>query len=170
MDSYGPIRLREVGDDADETPVFSMPSLLLFGNEKSSSTAKPKSASPAAAPAALAITSRDAAESSTEVELVDGMPGFVAVGAGETVRIKIGASNIASASTVSLMVNSEDGKSLPSLTWSWDDVNKKRRSVEEDTDLAYQVNISDVASEDDFIYVYLHAAKACQFVASAFVG
>ena len=170
MDSYGPIRLREVGDDADEIPVFSMPSILLFGNEKSSSTAKPKSASPAAAPAALAITSRDAAESSTEVELVDGMPGFVAVGAGETVRIKIGASNIASASTVSLMVNSEDGKSLPALTWSWDDSSKKRRSIEEDVDLAYQVNLSDVASEDDFIYVYLHAAKACQFVASAFVG
>lgn len=137
--------------------------------EASSSATTPAPA-PAAAPAALAAASSDAAESSTEVELVDGMPGFVAVGAGETVRIKIGASNIASASTVSLMVNSEDGNSLPALTWSWDDSSKKRRSVEEDTDLAYQVNISDVASEDDFIYVYLHAAKACQFVASAFVG
>lgn len=140
---------------------------MLPGEKNAAASSNP---APAAAPAAPAAASSDAAESSTEVELVDGMPGFVAVGAGETVRIKIGASNIASASTVSLMVNSEDGKSLPALTWSWDDSSKKRRSIEEDTDLAYQVNISDVASEDDFIYVYLHAAKACQFVASAFVG
>ena len=119
---------------------------------------------PAAAPAA-ALTGFD-----SETELVDGLPDTISVGAGETVRIKIGASNVASASTVSLMVNSEDGNSLPALTWSWDDSSKKRRSVEEDVDLSYQVNLSDVASEDDFIYVYLHAAKACQFVASAFVG
>lgn len=119
---------------------------------------------PAAAPAA-ALAGFD-----SETELVDGLPDTISVGAGETVRIKIGASNVAPASSVSLMVNSEDGNSLPALTWSWDDSSKKRRSVEEDVDLSYQVNLSDVASEDDFIYVYLHAAKACQFVASAFVG
>ena len=137
-----------------------LPSALTLPGEKNTAATP----APAAAPAA-ALTGFD-----SETELVDGLPDTISVGAGETVRIKIGASNVASASSVSLMVNSEDGNSLPALTWSWDDSSKKRRSVEEDVDLSYQVNLSDVASEDDFIYVYLHAAKACQFVASAFVG
>ena len=137
-----------------------LPSALTLPGEKNTAATP----APAAAPAA-ALAGFD-----SETELVDGLPDTVSVGAGETVRIKISASNVASASSVSLMVNSEDGKSLPALIWSWDDSGKKRRSIEEDADLAYQVNLTDVASEDDFIYVYLHAAKACQFVASAFVS
>ena len=99
----------------------------------------------------------------------EGLPGFVSVGEGESIRIKIPAS-MQTSSSVALMVNSEDGKSLPALTWSWDDTNKKRNSVAGEIDLSYQVDISDAVNEDDFIYVYLHAAKACQFVASALVS
>ena len=124
---------------------------------------------PQAAPVPHAVASSDVAEYSTEVIMEDGLPSFVSVGEGETVRIKIPAS-MSDSSSVSLMVNSEDGKSLPALTWSWDDTNKKRNSITEEMDLSYQVDISDAENEDDFIYVYLHAAKACQFVASALVG
>ena len=136
---------------------------------RASSSATTPAPAPAAAPAASATVSFGAAEVRSDVVLEDGMPDFVSVAEGETIRFKISAPKSANPS-VAMMVNSEDGKSLPALTWSWDDSSKKRRSVEEDADLAYQVNLSDVASEDDFIYVYLHAAKACQFVASAFVG
>ena len=129
-----------------------------------------KNAAAAPAPAAApVVASSGAADISTEVVLEEGLPDFVTVGAGETIRFKISAPKSANPS-VALMVNSEDGKSLPALTWSWDDVNKKRKSVIEEVDLSYQVDISDAVSEDDFIYVYLHAAKACQFVASALVG
>ena len=141
------------------------PETLMFSGEKRRN-APP---APAAAPAAPVIASSDAAGISTEVVLEEGLPGFITVGEDETIRFKISAPKFTSPN-VALMVNSEDGKSLPALTWSWDDSSKKRRSVEEDVDLSYQVNLSDVASEDDFIYVYLHAAKACQFVASAFVS
>ena len=120
-------------------------------------------------PVTPTVASSDAAEYSAEVVLEEGLPGFVSVGEGETVRIKIPAS-MSTSSNIALMVNSEDGKSLPALTWSWDDTNKKRNSITEEMDLSYQVNISDAVNEDDFIYVYLHAAKACQFVASALVS
>ena len=98
-----------------------------------------------------------------------GMPDSIAVAAGETVCLKVRASS-APASSMFLMVNSEDGKQLPALTWSWDDSSKKRVTLEEDEDLTYQVDLTGAANTDDFIYVYLHAAKACQFVASAFAG
>ena len=141
------------------------PETLMFSGEKRRN-APP---APAAAPAAPVIASSDAAGISTEVVLEEGLPGFISVGEDETIRFKIYAPKSANPS-VALMVNSEDGKSLPALTWIWDDVNKKRKSVMEELDLSYQVDISDAESEDDFIYVYLHAAKACQFVASALVG
>ena len=113
------------------------PETLMFSGEKRRN-APP---APAAAPAAPVIASSDAAGISTEVVLEEGLPGFITVGEDETIRFKISAPKSTSPN-VALMVNSEDGKSLPALTWSWDDSSKKRRSVEEDVDLSYQVNLS----------------------------
>ena len=163
---FGSVYFKQVLDGANS--YLDIPPTVLPGESNSVTSPTPAPA-PSAAPVAPVVASSDVAEFSSEVVLDDGLPGFVSIGENETVRFKIPAS-MQTSSSVALMVNSEDGKSLPALTWSWDDTNKKRNSVAGEIDLSYQVDISDALSEDDFIYVYLHAAKACQFVASALVS
>ena len=153
--------------DKNPTPTVTHPSPTMLPGESNvaSTTARP-AARPAyeTAPSGNQETAVPAA-----LVLEAGMPDSIAVAAGETVCLKVRASS-APASSMFLMVNSEDGKQLPALTWSWDDSSKKRVTLEEDEDLTYQVDLTGAANTDDFIYVYLHAAKACQFVASAFAG
>lgn len=129
-----------------------------------SNSLKPTSLSRPVAPSPVASVSVSASDN--VIELQSDMPDFVKVVAGETIRLKVSAAK-ASSADVYLMVNSEDGRALPAITWSWDDSNKKRVSVEEDGDLAYQVNLSNAENEDDFIYVFLHAAKDCNLVVTA---
>ena len=77
--------------------------------------------------------------------------------------------SMSTTSSVSLMVNGLVS-TLPELTWSWDDTNKKRKNITKEMDWSYQINVSDALIEDEFIYVYLHAATHCNFVVSALVS
>ena len=148
-------------------PTVTHPSPTMLPGESNVATT---TARPAARPAyETAPSGNQETAVPTALVLEAGMPDSIAVAAGETVCLKVRASS-APASSMFLMVNSEDGKQLPALTWSWDDSSKKRVTLEEDEDLTYQVDLTGAANTDDFIYVYLHAAKACQFVASAFAG
>ena len=101
--------------------------------------------------------------------LEDGMPTSIIAHRGDDICFKIPASKSDSPS-VTLMVNSEDGKSLPALIWRWADANSWSQSITGEKDLTYQIEIPDIIKENDFIYVYLHAEGTCQFVVTASVS